>query len=295
MTTFHAGERAIQQRAGFGDTVASVGQRLIRDALPAQHQAFFAQQAFVLVGVLDADGHPRAGVLAGAPGFIAAPDARHLDVRGGVVVGEGVAGRLVASAPFGMLGIEAYTRRRNRVNGVVVEAGAGALRLGVAQSFGNCPKYIHPRRAEWTPWAGDARVSDGWDGVAQRIVAAADTFFIASAHPDASHTTVATHGVDLSHRGGAAGFVAVQGRTLRVPDYPGNRFFNTLGNLELNPRAGLLFIDHATRTLLQLAVQARIEWLPPADDAPGRPGRVLHFDVLHAQRSDGALPLTWID
>ena len=52
---------------------------------------------------------------------------------------------------------------------------------------------------------------------------------------------------------------------------------------------------NATRTLLQLAVQARIEWLPPADDAPGRPGRVLHFDVLHAQRSDGALPLTWID
>jgi Pyridoxamine 5'-phosphate oxidase len=29
---------------------------------------------------------------------------------------------------------------------------------------------------------------------------------------------------------------------LRWPDYPGNRMFQTLGNLAVNPNAGLLFI-----------------------------------------------------
>ena len=60
---------------------------------------------------------------------------------------------------------------------------------------------------------------------AQRArIGAADTFFIASAHPEG--------GADASHRGGRPGFVRVTGqRSLAFPDYPGNNMFNTLGNL----------------------------------------------------------------
>ena len=39
---------------------------------------------------------------------------------------------------------------------------------------------------------------------------------------------------------------------LTIPDYSGNRFFNTLGNLAANPKAGLVFVDFATGTLLQM-------------------------------------------
>jgi hypothetical protein len=54
---------------------------------------------------------------------------------------------LLPGARFGLLGIEAHTRRRNRANGRVLARSADGLSLGVAQSFGNCPKYIQPRRA----------------------------------------------------------------------------------------------------------------------------------------------------
>jgi hypothetical protein len=51
-------------------------------------------------------------------------------------------------------------------------------------------------------------------------------------------------------------------RTLEFPDYPGNNMFNTLGNLVVHPRAGLLFVDFERGDLLQLTGSARILWEP---------------------------------
>jgi len=45
-----------------------------------------------------------------------------------------------------------------------------------------------------------------------------------------------------------------------MPDYSGNRLFNTLGNLVREPRCGLLFIDFATGDLLQLQARAEVVW-----------------------------------
>ncbi|HKY46193.1 MAG TPA: pyridoxamine 5'-phosphate oxidase family protein [Pyrinomonadaceae bacterium] len=63
--------------------------------------------------------------------------------------------------------------------------------------------------------------------------------------------------MDVSRRGGETGFVRIDGSRLTIPDFAGNRFFNTLGNLLLNPRAGLLFIDFNSGDLLLLS--GRIE------------------------------------
>jgi hypothetical protein len=41
-------------------------------------------------------------------------------------------------------------------------------------------------------------------------------------------------------------------RTLTAPDFIGNFFFNTMGNLQVNPRAGLLFLDFSTGDVLML-------------------------------------------
>ena len=35
----------------------------------------------------------------------------------------------------------------------------------------------------------------------------------------------------------------IDARHIAFPDYNGNSMFNTLGNLTVNPHAGLLFID----------------------------------------------------
>ncbi len=102
------------------------------------------------------------------------------------------------------------------------------------------------------------------------------------------------NGVDVSHRGGKPGFVRVDdARTLSAPDFIGNFFFNTLGNLTLNPRAGLLFIDFENGDLLYLAVTAEILW--DGDALSGFTGaeRLLRFSVQQAMRVSGAMPLRW--
>jgi hypothetical protein len=45
---------------------------------------------------------------------------------------------------------------------------------------------------------------------------------------------------------------------LAIPDFAGNGFFNTLGNMLTNPRAGLVFVDDATGSLLQMTGRAEV-------------------------------------
>jgi uncharacterized protein len=49
---------------------------------------------------------------------------------------------------------------------------------------------------------------------------------------------------DCSYKGGLPGFVrVVDEHTLAIPDYDGNGQYRTWGNVLMNPRVGLLFVD----------------------------------------------------
>ena len=49
---------------------------------------------------------------------------------------------------------------------------------------------------------------------------------------------------DVSYKGSAPGFVRIlDERTLAFPSYDGNGMFRSLGNVRLNPRVSLLFMD----------------------------------------------------
>ena len=124
------------------------------------------------------------------------------------------------------------------------------------------------------------------------LLSRADTLFIASAHeaPEAG----AARGVDVSHRGGLPGFVRVEDeRTFAIPDYAGNRFLNTIGNLAESPRAGLLFIDFESGDVLYVAATAEIIWGGPALREFEGAQRVLRFHVHETRRSTGVLPYHW--
>ena len=95
---------------------------------------------------------------------------------------------------------------------------------------------------------------DHLDGAARAAIAAADTFFVASRSRAGNG---AMFGADISHRGGRPGFIRVDGDVLTIPDFRGNRYFNTLGNLLAEPRASLLFVDFASGGLLQLTGHGR--------------------------------------
>lgn len=292
---WHEGERTLQQLTGVAARMAEVGQRVLRDHMPEQHRAFFPELPLLFTGTLAADGQPHASVLAGAPGFVSSPTPTLLRIAAKPLAGDPGAGHWIEGAPVGLLGLQAHTGRRNRMNGWIAQAGE-ALDVRVGQSFGNCPKYIQRREAVYTPLADDAvRVSrtPRLDQASLRLVRQADTLFIASAHPGARTPREPSEGVDISHRGGPPGFVRAEDDRLLVPDYAGNTFFNTLGNLQLEPRCGLLFIDHALGARVHLACRARLRGEVP--DAAQWPGalRLLQLQVLECVRIEGGLPLRW--
>jgi uncharacterized protein len=180
-----------------------------------------------------------------------------------------------------------------------VQAADGShLLVQVSQSFGNCPKYIQARRAEYTGERGGesrpAQSLPGLDEQAIRLIGQADTFFIASAHPLAGARDARAHGVDVSHRGGKPGFVRVDGRSqLTIPDFAGNAFFNTLGNLEVNPSCGLLFVDFGTGDMLHVAATAQIVAAGPELDEYHGAQRLLRLEIGQLLRRPAALPLRW--
>lgn len=293
---WHEGELAMQSLAGVRDRMAMLGPRVIRDYMPDQHRDFFPQLPFLIAGGLDAADQPWASVLAAPAGFAHSPDEHHLRIDARPSVEDPLAAALRPGAPVGLLGIEPHTRRRNRMNGVVERVDAQGFSVEVQQSFGNCPKYIQAREPVFLSTghaASNARRSEQMDAAARRMVSNADTLFIATAHPAAGDAAT-SHGVDVSHRGGRPGFVRVTGEgTLTMPDFVGNSFFNTLGNIAVHPRAGLLFIDFETGDLLQLAVTAETIWDGPELASFDGAERLLRMQVVSAIHRPAALPLRW--
>ncbi|MBA4359103.1 MAG: FAD-binding oxidoreductase, partial [Pseudomonas sp.] len=85
----------------------------------------------------------------------------------------------------------------------------------------------------------------------------------------------------------------VEGNRLTIPDFAGNLFFNTLGNLLINPRAGLLFIDFNTGDLLHLSGRADVILEGPQVEAFQGAERLWTFEVERVVRRPAALALRW--
>lgn len=293
---FHSGEKAVQARLGVEARMLDVGRRVIRPYLPDQHREFYAQLPFVLVGSIDRRGRPWASVLVGEPGFMHSPDPTHLHIHARPVPGDPLEQGLAPGAPLGFLGIELHTRRRNRMNGRVEAVADGRLMVTVEQTVGNCPQYIQGRETEWAREAGDNRprdtvALDHLDEPALALVRAADTLFVATRAPaEGEHPGSA----DVSHRGGRSGFARVEDeRTLLIPDFTGNFLFMTLGNLQLDPRAGVIFIDFTTGDLLTLTGRAEVVWDGPELQAFEGAERAWRFHIEAGWRLSAALPLRW--
>ena len=288
-TPFHEGEVAVQDRAGVRGQARRVG-GIIEATLAPTTRAFLARQPFVIVGGADGIGRPWASLLTGAPGFLTAPGARTMRVGATPVPGDPLGDGLRPGAALGLLAIDLEARRRVRVNGTVVALEDAGFTLRTAEVFANCPQYIQ-RRA----WRRDAATGDAPRGVTRgaalspeqaALVAGADTFFITSAHPE--------RGADVSHRGGNPGFVRVaDARTLSWPDYRGNNMFQTLGNLAVDPRAGLLFLDFARGDTLQLTGRATVDWDPTRAAAFPGAARVIDLALEAVVAIAGASPLRW--
>lgn len=274
---FHSGERLIQEKTEERDAALINGQS-ITDQIPAAAQLFVTQQHYCALGWSSPDGELWSAFLGGLQGFArTSEDRRTLYLRL-----DRDRSSLFCVPPFtemlegdhlGVLFTELATRRRLRVNGRIARFAGGEISLRIDQAYPLCPKYIQRRRVEEQelgPVTNGIREGEALSEDLIAWITGADTFFVASAHPDGP--------ADVSHRGGSPGFVRYQNGALRIPDYSGNSMFNTLGNLMLNPRAGLVFVDFAANRQLQITGDVRLDLKADvAVDETGGTGRWWEF------------------
>ncbi len=274
---WHRGEAAAQSLAA-GEAPPPV----IRPFMSEQLRQFFPQLSLLFLAAVDADRFPSATFLRGAPGFIACPEPTRMEIDATLFEGDPLAIVLRRDSEVGLLGVDFRTRRRNRIGGCVESLQAGRTTIAVTEAFGNCPKYIRARETVDLLTSDTARrweSLDGLDAAAKDVIANAETFFIASS------ADCDWGGVDISHRGGPPGFVEVaDDGTIMVPDYKGNGFFNTLGNLLLQPRAGLLFPCFETGEALRFAGVVEILWDGAKIPSPSGADRLWRFKPCRGWR-----------
>lgn len=271
--------------------------------LTAQASAMFQRAPLLAFGTLDAQARPWVTLWGGSPGFTETigggavgtstlVDGKHDPVVQALVAGskgfekprEREDAKLVAG-----LAIDLMTRKRVKTAGRLVGCmvreiedraesdGATAesrymiqVVTMIEQSLGNCPKYInqyeiHPVLVSPKLVAEGASLSD--EG--QALISASDMFFLSSSTLD---------DMDVNHRGGPPGFVRIISPTEIVyPEYSGNRLYQSLGNLQLNPKIGLAFPNYATGDILYITGSAHI--LAGKDAADILPGSNLAVKI----------------
>jgi predicted pyridoxine 5'-phosphate oxidase superfamily flavin-nucleotide-binding protein len=248
---FHAGELEMQRRAGVVEEARRVA-AIIAPGLPAGAGPFLARQRLAVAATLEPSGRVWASLLTGPPGFLAPVGEGLVRIGARWIPGDPLLGNLAARPELGLLAIDPSRRQRMRFNGRGMVSPQGVFLL-VDRAYANCTRFIQRRRlvGEVADEAVATRVGRALTEAQQEWIASADTLFVASAHPEA--------GADASHRGGFPGFArVVDAQHLVFEDYPGNAMFNTLGNLQVHPYLGLLFVDFAGGGVLQVSGRARV-------------------------------------
>ena len=284
---YHEGEIAVQKQAGAFDAADLEGNGL-NSTFDSRATVFLARQPWAVIAALDRDGRVWTSLLHGPTGFLQVDNVNTLTVHASLPPGDPLGESFQHESEIGMLILDPRTRRRMRINGRADRIGEGTLRVKTREVFGNCPKYIQ-RREIVGAGSGEASaaVSTSTLKAAHREqITRADTLFIGSMHAEA--------GIDCSHRGGNPGFVHVlDERRLAFPDYSGNNMFQTLGNLSLDSRAGMLFLDFETSDTLQLTGTATIIWESARlRDWPGA-HRLVEFEVGQVIARESTFPLRW--
>ncbi|KAK0914476.1 hypothetical protein LTR91_017977 [Friedmanniomyces endolithicus] len=280
----------------------------------------------IAIGTLDKYGRPwttlwggengLARSLGGSVAGIRTPVTGRYDPVVEELVGKEANGEVVKEAGEGRMAsgltIDLETRKRTKLYGRMI-AGALSSRedeitgseetvaeiqlvLKIEQSLGNCPKYLNSKHIVPT-FARPELISDG-PHLPQRaldLIAKADLFFLSSSRPDQD--------MDTNHRGGPPGFLRVVSpgseftsvpASIAWPEYSGNRFYQSIGNLLLNPLCGLCVPDFETGDMLYLTGTTQILTGADANAFLPRSNLCVHLTLTAARFVVAALPFRGI-
>ncbi len=144
---FHAGELAVQSRAGVGPQAARLAPMVARGQLSAGMAAFVSGVTFAAMTARDSTGRLWVSPLFGAAGFLSATSPTVLQITAPVPDPDPLH-RLRSGQPVGLIAMNFMTRRRVRINGSLTSSEEGRLTIAVGQAYGNCPQYIQRRVVE---------------------------------------------------------------------------------------------------------------------------------------------------
>ncbi|MEM7082944.1 MAG: oxidoreductase [Pseudomonadota bacterium] len=284
----HKGELDIQKRMKSPTEISRNLPHYIDPSMPWQHKDFYTRLPYLAVATIDADGRPWATLLVTASDIdhgigIASVSQNELNVHSMTtnmdpfVRALNSRRRIFADEQllFAGVGVDFSNRRRNKLAGNITDYSMpGKDRLHIVlnsdQHLGNCPKYITVRDLE--PYARQADLAfDGFESFggtldrhAQKIIARSSTVYLATRHlPESNDFELDKRDMGLNHRGGAPGFVRIEqsgGHSsglepvthLVLPDHSGNRFYQSLGNVQTDPQVGITFPDFSTGDVLYL-------------------------------------------
>lgn len=276
----HKGEVLLQQRRGTpSELTASMPDYITRD-MPEQHADFFIGLPYLPLATLDSQGRPWASILVTTSNddpSIGVKVSGHNRTDVIAVVNQYDPFMRALQAPsgdesqlFAGVGVDFTNRRRNKLAGSIkrvsiAPSGKVSLQLMSNQHLGNCPKYITVRSLEYE--ARKAKLAlDSYDSLtkslpdaSKALIGRASTMFLATKHSaDGDENSNDQRDMGLNHRGGAPGFVRVyediDGHVvttyLVLPDHSGNRFYQSLGNIETDRQVGLVFPDFTAGDIL---------------------------------------------
>lgn len=255
---FHKGELEVQRLAGEEKMAKRVG-RSIQGALMLGANNFMENLPQVIVASKDENNRLWASVLLGKPGIIKVHGTKTFSILLNALESSqnDIFFENIKSNPYiGTLFIEAALRMRYRANGNTSMLD-DSIKIEVEEAYGNCPKYIqsslltlpkNPEKKGVEKTKGTTLQNEQ-----KTWISKAHTFFLA--------TSSSANRMDASHRGGNPGFVEIlDDSTLKIPDYPGNNMFNSLGNIYQNPNAGLLFVDYEAGHIFQLTGRGELQF-----------------------------------
>ncbi|EEA28413.1 hypothetical protein TMatcc_003255 [Talaromyces marneffei ATCC 18224] len=286
-----------------------------------QYGQFMVPRAPLIgLGALDDDGRPWSTVWGGETGFSSVIDTDIVGMRAVVdrlhdpVVNslfgdaKGTNGSTIRTNGQGKMisgvTIDLENRKRVKLYGKVImgtledpedegnlglegKRGHAQLVVKIEESLGNCPKYLHKKHIiPAIPQPKLISASSQLSPQAIELINKADCFFISSYHQNTD--------MDTNYRGGPSGFVRIisnqpEGAVLVYPEYSGNRLYQSLGNLMMNHRAGLIFPDFERGDAVYMTAETEILINDDADAILPRSNLAVKMTNVEARYVEKAL------
>lgn len=283
----HKGELLLQERRNTPRELSDAIPQYIDSDMPQQHADFFADLSYLPLATLDDRGRPWVSILVTTSGDDLSVGIKVIGGNRTDIVAETTPydpfARALQQEPtsadegrlFAGVGIDFSNRRRNKIAGSISEAsveetGKVRLRLLSNQHLGNCPKYItlralaHEQRTAELSYDSFDSSTSVLPADAKAVVDRASTVFLATKHTAKVNASGIKTDMGVNHRGGAPGFTRVYEENdgdqvttyLILPDHSGNRFYQSLGNIETDPQVGLVFPDFTKGHVLYVTGEA---------------------------------------